>query len=135
MKWWIYREGGEEVRNAKDDLALCNKATPGPWGMVEKDHQSCILTGGNKKYAGMLMICFAAEDMEFIIAAREALPYWIKRAEKLEKALDRACKLVEDATDNCPLGLDRDFDFDYCEEHCINDFAGCWKKYFLGGDK
>lgn len=66
--------------------------------------------------------------------ATEALPYWIERAVRLEKALERACKFVEDVTGNCPLGLDRDFGFDYCEEHCINDFAGCWKEYFLEGD-
>ena len=65
----------------------------------------------------------------------EALGYADDRSERMEWALERACKFVEDVTGNCPLVLDRDFDFDYCEEHCINDFAGCWKKYFLEGDK
>ncbi len=64
-------------------------------------------------------------------AARiEELERRVKRAEKLE----RACKLVEDATDNCPLGLERDIDYDYCLEHCENSFVECWKKYFLEGD-
>jgi hypothetical protein len=168
------------VRNAKDDLALCDKATPGPWKYDGMHNE--IQTPRGETYWLIVSECRSAPDQgypddpqydanfDFIAMAREALPHWIERAvaaekeiaelmadlqerdqalhvesealgyaddrsERMEWALERACKFVEDVTGNCPLVLDRDFDFDYCEEHCINDFAGCWKKYFLEGDK
>lgn len=69
---------------------------------------------------------------EFSDFASEALPYWIGRAEKLEKALERAGKYIEDTMGNCPTDFDL-MDTDDCE-NCENDFAACWKKYFLEDD-
>ncbi len=62
------------------------------------------------------------ENAAFGAMARTALPYWIQRAEKMERALERACKHIfccppEGA---CAAGLG---------VKC----AACWKKYFLEG--
>lgn len=51
--------------------------------------------------------------------ATEALPYWIERAEKLEKALERAGQYLKETRD-CPP-----------TSKCC---AECWKKYFLEVD-
>ena len=88
------------MRNAEDDLKICNAATPGPW---EYDGMhSEILTPGRDDYWLIISQCRSAPDQEyptdqfghkydanfaFIALAREALPYWIKRAQELEKKL------------------------------------------------
>ncbi len=59
--------------------------------------------------------------------ASEALPYWIERAVKLERALERACKYFFDCiAEECPPGP-------VCEKLCGNakEFVACWKRYFL----
>lgn len=47
------------------------------------------------------------------------------RAEKLEKALDKACKLVADYSGSCPLD-NYDIDLD-CEDRCESNTKDCWK--------
>lgn len=47
-----------------------------------------------------------------------------KYCNELEKALDKACELLED----CPLSmLDEELD---CN-NCTNDYAKCWKEWAL----
>lgn len=82
-----------------------------------------------KKIAGLF--ADLQERDQALHVESEALGCADDRAERLEQALERACKFVEDATGSCPIGLERNFDYDYCEEHCRNDFAECWKEYFL----
>ena len=54
-------------------------------------------------------------------------------AEKLDKALDEACKFIEYYSRGCPYAM---FDYDRkCQESCINNPKKCWKEYFLKGDK
>ena len=91
-------------RDAEKDLAVCNAATPGPWTTRTEDIGSDIpfdvtlwVDGPDEQ-----QICTtdpdiycnygidynqAKNDAEFIATAREALPWWIKGALKLEKAL------------------------------------------------
>jgi len=65
-------------------------------------------------------------------AARiEELERRVKRAEKMEKALDRACGFLKVTIFACPpednWGIERKgCDWDDCDK--------CWKKYFLEGD-
>ena len=99
------------VRNAKDDLAICDKATPGPWRVKTNAHKATRggswgwIEGPRENW------CWADErprsrrDADFIAMAREALPYWIERAEKLERALRLACEMVASCTD-CPGAQD-----------------------------
>lgn len=121
------------MRGAEKDMALCDRATPGPWGHDPKE--GCI-----EDSAGDRLCQFwdkreedfknAKANGDLIAAAREALPYWIKRAMGLEKALHRACVKIEDLTGDCPGSL--------CwlgcggtDGECSSDQVGCWKKYFL----
>ncbi len=56
---------------------------------------------------------------EFDDFASEALPYWIRRAERMEKALDRACHQI----------------FFHCHEiYAAKSSTEEWKEYFLEGD-
>ena len=82
------------MRNAKDDLALCDKATPGPWteepsgekvGGFSCDVAIAATQGRQKIYARPRGGTFPYNDKRFIAMAREALPYWIERAAKLEQ--------------------------------------------------
>lgn len=127
------------VRNAKDDLALCDKATPGPWteepsgekvGGFSCDVAIAATQGRQKIYARPRGGTFPYNDKRFIAMAREALPYWINRAEKMEKALEKACGFVFETTGGCPL-----FQLDVCPVRgwiCANDCAvACWKEYFM----
>ena len=127
------------VRNAKDDLALCDKATPGPWteepsgekvGGFSCDVAIAATQGRQKIYARPRGGTFPYNDKRFIAMAREALPYWIKRAERLGCALRLACEMVASCTD-CPGAQD---DWPGCggtAEKCSDDEPDCWKRYFL----
>jgi len=67
-------------RNWQKDWELCQKATPGPWLESELGEM------------GMLIW-----DAKFTAAAREALPYWLKRVQELEAQVEW-CKWAEE----CP---------------------------------
>ena len=121
------------MRNAKDDLEICGKASPGPWRVKTNAHRATRggswgwIEGPRENW------CWADErprsrrDADFVATAREALPYWIERAVKLERALERACKYFFDCiAEECPPGP-------VCEKLCGNakEFVACWKRYFL----
>lgn len=160
------------MRSAKDDMAICDKATPGPWAVKTNAHKATRggswgwIKGPRENW------CWADErprsrrDADFVATAREALPYWIERAaaaekkiasltadlyerdlamrnegeatrsmeietEKMERALERACKYIDDMLDDCPHRQ-------RCEKGCGSDseIIACWKRYFLeGADK
>ena len=78
------------MRDAKEDLKLCEKATLGPWkdnyndgdwgACVESlEEGSIVATTEQRKLGAQFRF-----DAEFIASAREALPYWIERAEQAE---------------------------------------------------
>lgn len=84
-------------RDAKADLEMCEKATPGPWKqmghLIRLDELQCKV----KRPHDMYVLFIRAEDAEFTAVAREALPYWInewrkasEEAERLRKALEAA---------------------------------------------
>lgn len=90
-------------RNAEADLKICNAATPGPWyvypelcgpdgqGVFHVESGGCICFVGDPYPRGDNR---PQQNMEFIVMAREALPYWIKRAQELYEAL---VAMVEEA--------------------------------------
>ncbi len=130
----------EEVRSAKDDLALCDKATPGPWEYDGMHNE--IQTPRGETYWLIVSECRSAPDQgypddysdvpqydanfDFIAMAREALPYWIKRAEKLERALRLACIRFG----ACPSDVGEP-----CQNGDCKDPAACWKKFFMEGSE
>ena len=53
-----------------------------------------------------------------------------KYAEKLDKALDKACELISEL-DGCPFWtLDEDIS---CQESCTDDVKKCWREYLMKG--
>lgn len=58
--------------------------------------------------------------------ASEALPYWIERAERLERALRLACIRFG----ACPSDVGEP-----CQNGDCKDPAACWKKFFMEESK
>lgn len=87
------------MRDAEKDLKMCEAATPGPWKTSQHDQYSLDIVSVPEQE----VICWTdsfgqgARDGYFIAEAREALPYWIKRAvaaEEREKKLVAALQLI-----------------------------------------
>lgn len=74
----------KSVRDLEHDLALCEKATQGPWVIESK--------GNTVKSLSIPGVCHGmkphANDAEFIAAAREALPYWLGEVKRLRELTD-----------------------------------------------
>ena len=85
------------MRNAEDDLKACNAATPGPWQVEKYYHEepyeqyikSAAIVDEDSTITRNDWSNPLEADLDFIALAREALPYWIKRAQELEKVLCR----------------------------------------------
>ena len=53
-------------------------------------------------------------------------------AEKLDRALDKACEQISELS-GCPIWiLDKDIS---CQESCTNDAKKCWREYLMKGDE
>ncbi|WP_461365084.1 hypothetical protein [Candidatus Darwinibacter acetoxidans] len=83
------------MRNAKSDLALCAKATPGPW-MVAIDGNGNIrgvmpdpevVHDGEIFFVHNTSRTNLENDCRFAVQARTALPYWINLAVAAENRL------------------------------------------------
>lgn len=65
--------------------------------------------------------------------ANESLYHIRQYAEKLDRALDEACKFIEYYSRGCPYAM---FDYDRkCQESCINNPKKCWREFLMKGDK
>ena len=52
-------------------------------------------------------------------------------AEKLDKALDKACDSISDYSESCPFDMyDKDMN---CQESCTNNTEKCWREYLMKG--
>lgn len=107
-------------RDAKKDLEMCKRATPGPWHYDGMHNE--IQTPRGETYWLIVSECRSAPDQgypddysdvpqydanfDFIAMAREALPYWIKRAIRMELALEQACKQLEAVANQTPMSSD-----------------------------
>jgi hypothetical protein len=97
-------------RDAAADLTVCEAAAQEPWGVDHVDGSDWIaneLHGvitpgiGND---GQPYLVANDTDLEFIALAREALPYWIHRAEEQRQRAERAERALERLAelDGCP---------------------------------
>lgn len=83
------------MRDARKDLELCNKATPGPWSTggifdPQSKHPTMNIWGATPpgKQSGIQVAKkMTPENAAFGAMARTALPYWIQRAEKMKTVL------------------------------------------------
>ncbi|GIO10216.1 hypothetical protein J31TS6_62440 [Brevibacillus reuszeri] len=92
-------QAGRELdkRSAAADLAMCEAATPGPWELEPEADEDEGLVIWRKiaehpgRSEGVIVLnpeChYEDADITFITEAREALPYWIQRAQAAEEAL------------------------------------------------
>ena len=88
------------TRDIEQDLALCEKATPGPWQarqIVSTVGPMQMLAANGWEILGMtedgmpLADWFERkEDAVFTVEARVALPYWLGEVKRLQKALQDA---------------------------------------------
>lgn len=74
------------MRDAEKDLAMCEAATPGEWGVTADKFFANTSAVSSKGYG--IGYGLKEGDAQFISEAREALPYWIDRAVSLEKEVD-----------------------------------------------
>ncbi|MEJ8547170.1 hypothetical protein [Brevibacillus borstelensis] len=72
------------MRDAEKDLAMCEAATPGPWVV---DDVNGVIWNLEGKRVFELGGYEEPDDHLFIAESREALPYWIQRAQAAEAAL------------------------------------------------
>jgi len=125
-------------RDAQNDLELCNKATPGPWWI---DGNGDIIQTKHIT-RDVWFIPKTQEDVKFIAESREALPYWIKRSEALNKMLIKAIfddRGVKWAYEDClPEKCDYDSMFEYSRIiGAVRMFPFVeidGEKYFIGDD-
>lgn len=74
-------------RNYRKDLELCARATPGKWKERETPDYSEIWAEGVR--SPIALVGSNAQDVEFIIQAREALPYWLEKFQELAELLKK----------------------------------------------
>lgn len=91
-----------EERDADADLAMCEAATPGPW----QYHLSHIYgPEPERPLIGQITGMPLIRNRDFVVEAREALPYWIGEAERLaaeNAALRARVAELETATKDAP---------------------------------
>lgn len=95
---------------------------------------------GKKRSYSSLKVMAKDELIELLKIAQhnyecvnESLYHIRQYAEKLDRALDKACELTTYYSLNCPYSK---FDYDRnCQESCTNDAKKCWKEYLMKGDE
>ena len=126
--------------NIKKLREICEKTTPGPWGIsgcgcdvfaentpAFNDPSSrmvvaqCLTADDGKPFN--LAAKIAKNDAEFIVAAHASLPEALDEIEWLRKALKLACSKLANYIDNPPTLENKD--------NIPETVAGCWEKYFL----
>lgn len=127
-------------RDIKKDKELCEKATPGPW--TYDGHHNEIHT--LDEYWLILSECRSAPDQNyssdnfghkydanfaFIAEARTALPYYIQRAERLEKAWRDYAEKVFTSYCICPMDRCRQGDMEYPDKDVCHK---CWLDFIEG---
>jgi hypothetical protein len=121
---------------------LCEKATPGPWKACGAEKCTCGLVW-SKEIDDVVACCSTCENagisvegqqiranMEFIAAARTALPELLEEVERLRKVFQQACDWIHQDS-GCPADV-----FDWgCphvgENECQENAVECWEQYFL----
>jgi len=94
-------------RDWQADWELCEKATSGPWWV---DDKTIWRKGVSIAHALAYGSRCTQDDLVFIAAAREALPYWLQRARELEIENRRLKAVAEDEGEKmttCPVYQNR----------------------------
>lgn len=75
------------MRRFGEDLKICERATSAPWPVIRSAGRPgrATLGGGIFDGAADSESLLREEDSRFISVAREALPWWITRAQDLEQ--------------------------------------------------
>jgi len=97
----------EQRRDAAADLAMCERATPGPW-VYEKGE--LVTQNPDDQWRGGLVAKIDLEwiadgDAHFIPESREALPHWIKRATEAEAEVERLREQLNHAAEALDLRI------------------------------
>lgn len=107
----------------KEVLALCEKATPGPWQIIEQGKLGRFVLDGNNNYA--LEMDYPEND-NFVVVARAVLPelaqrvielegkvdpYWMNKAQELEKENAKLRAVAEVAKHFYGICFDMPIDF------------------------
>lgn len=112
-------------RDAKADLEMCEKATPGPyrsWPQTGGDHalvERVFHDEQDRRCHQFLAVCGSvgvdnSVNAVFFAESREALPYWIKRAQEAEEMLKKCVKPLYNWCNNgcaAPVGHCSDCDY------------------------
>jgi hypothetical protein len=103
-----------EKRNAVADLAVCEA--------TEKEFER------QKNLGGWIDMCLPKDLADFINTAREALPYWIKRAQEAEAEINRYQKIVGDVSRRWRQAHNSPLHERTCDECGLNKAARLPKK-------
>jgi len=96
------------MRDLQKDLAICNKATSGPWKSVRAAYEDCLVL--NDEYS------LSKHDIKFITTSREGWPHAIGRAIKAEAEVERLKLMVKSITG----GLDEAIETNHYLEKIID---------------
>jgi hypothetical protein len=88
------------MTDPKQILEICEKATPGPWKIVEG--KSFGVQSENSNIAS----CFRKENEQFIATARTALPELAQRVLDLEAEVERLREILHKAVPTEDVGND-----------------------------
>ena len=101
------------MHDTKEVLGICDKATEGPWQIVEQGKWGRFVLDGNNNYA--LEMDYPEND-NFVVVARAVLPelaqrvielegkvdpYWMNKAQELEKENAKLRAVAEIAHNAC----------------------------------
>ena len=97
-------------RDAKADLEMCERATPGPyisWPQTGGDHalvERVFRDEQDRRCLQFLAVCGSvgvdnSANAALFAESREALPYWIKRAQEAEEGKQKAEELLKEIAD------------------------------------
>lgn len=77
----------KSARDIEQDLALCEKATPGPWDKIKRRDGHLYLGTAIKPVVDVCNLYGdeSKANLSFIAAAREALPYWLGEVKRLRE--------------------------------------------------
>jgi len=104
----------EDKRDLRQDLEICEKATPNL--RIERNNLWFSIRTGYGVSDKLVADCLKARDAEFFVAARQGWPWYIKRVQELEKRaleleeenkkLHANCRKLEDALEEAVHDLD-----------------------------
>lgn len=121
-----------DYKNAAQMRELMERVTPGPWVAVQGQCwrvEPNIFNGCNEPWEGWYEEP-CAEDAQFIAISREALPYWIERAEAAERAVGELITQVVKLY-HCPPISKRIYCQSSTKETRVEECTVCWREWAM----